>query len=156
MKEGHIRVKVPVDQLRTKLQEELVTIVGDRKAKLETNKIFCEMCNKYVPRETGALQESGHATEVSVIWDTPYAHYMYEGIIYGPNIPIYDENGIAVAWYSPPGEKTKYNTGRRMKYHVNGNPLAARHWDKVMLNRDRRVFNYRVSRKLQKIAGGKK
>lgn len=161
MKHGSIRITVPKAQLQTAMQKELTAITGDTKAAKATNKIFVEMCNKYVPYETGALQAAGRYTEKSAIWDTEYAHYMYEGIIYGPNIPIYAAFKyyglvpIILGWYSPKGKK-KYPTNRKMTYHLNGNPLASRHWDEKMLQRDRKAFNLRVTNELKRIASKKK
>ena len=51
------------------------------------------------------------------MWDSPYAHYMYMGEIYGPNIPRYDEEGNLVGWWSPP---VKQPTGRPLTYSEPG------------------------------------
>ncbi len=181
MKRGSIRVRVPAAQLQTKLQKKLSDVVGNRKARLETNKIYLEMSNKYVPYEEGTLRNKGHYTEKSVIWDTEYAHYQYVGIVYGPNFPIYDrnaDNGKPVSYhidpvtnrrwpvfnpavatpigFRTPKGMTKYPTNRSLSYHKDGNPLASKEWDKKMLQNDRRAFNNRVTSALKKIAGGKK
>ena len=81
----------------------------------------------YVPMgETGILAntavcepEQGH-----IEWVTPYAHYVYEGIVYGPNIPII-KGGAVVGFFSPPH---KSPTGRRMKISRARSPKAQSKW----------------------------
>ena len=50
-------------------------------------------------------------------YDTPYAHYLYKGIVYGPNIPLKDAEGNIIGWTSPPN---KSPTQRKIKYHEPG------------------------------------
>lgn len=57
-------------------------------------------------------------------YNTPYAHYLYEGIVYGPNIPRYDDEGHIVGWYSPK-DKKKHPTGKKLTYHE---PGTTDHW----------------------------
>ena len=64
---------------------------------------------------------------------TPYAHYQFEGIVYGPNIPII-ENGVIVGWFSPPN---KQPTGASIQYSTEKHPQATHHWHEAMM-RDRR------------------
>ena len=52
-------------------------------------------------------------------YNTPYAHAIYEGFVFTPNIPIKDANGNITGWYSPPGKKKK-KTDRKMKFHEPG------------------------------------
>ena len=93
-------------------------------------------CFPYVPFDEGILAGSANtATEIGsgeVVYDTPYARYLYYGEVYGPNIPIV-ENGEIVGWRSP---KEKYPTGRELNFEnsreKNG-PLAGSHWfDRAM------------------------
>ena len=59
-----------------------------------------------------------------VVWPGPYAHYQAKGEVYGPNIPIYDDDsGIPTVYWSKPGEK-KHPTGAKLKYKTDVNPLA--------------------------------
>ena len=63
-----------------------------------------------------------------VIWNTPYAHYQYVGIVYGPNIPIIEpETGVLLGYFSPPG-KAKHPTDKRLTYDTAQNPLAGPYW----------------------------
>ena len=90
-------------------------------------------CFPYVPFDEGILAGSANtATEIGsgeVVYDTPYARYLYYGEVYGPNIPIV-ENGEIVGWKSP---KEKHSTGRTLQYNTDKNPLAGSHWfDRAM------------------------
>lgn len=61
-----------------------------------------------------------------VVWDTPYAHYQYMGIVYGPNIPIYDpDTGILLEFRSPP---VKHPTDRKLQYDKSQAPMAGPFW----------------------------
>lgn len=90
-------------------------------------------CFPYVPFDEGILAGSANAaTEIGsgeVIYDTPYARYLYYGEVYGPNIPIV-ENGTVVGYWSPP---EKSGTGRKLQYNTEKHPLAGSHWfDRAM------------------------
>lgn len=86
----------------------------------------------YVPMDTGWLAESAWAatdlTSEEVIYPGPYAHYQYYGEVYGPNIPIFeDDTGIPTGFFSRPGE-AKVPTGRALQYNTDVNPLAGAFW----------------------------
>ena len=95
-------------------------------------KICAEHMDKYVPfREGGLAYDTRRIESNKIIYNAPYAHYMYEGLVMGPNIPI-KENEIIVGWYSPKG-KPKHYTGKSIKYNQDGgHPYAGPHWDKRM------------------------
>ena len=87
---------------------------------------------EYVPWETGSLARSPYAvTQIGsgkVIYPGPYAHYMYYGEVYGPNIPIFeDDSGEPTSFFSPPGQK-KEPTGKKLQYSKDMNPLAGSFW----------------------------
>ena len=71
-------------------------------------KFFTNTCrthmDKYVPMDTGALRENVHLTESSITYESPYAHYQYEGV-------------------SKTGKELNYNT-----------PLTGSHWDRRMVS----------------------
>ena len=90
----------------------------------------------YCPFETGVLANSPYtATEIGsgrVVYNTPYARYLYYGEVYGPNIPVYeDDSGVPTRFYSPPGQK-KHPTGRDLTYKQDINPLAGPFWVRRM------------------------
>lgn len=76
---------------------------------------------QFVPFSQGALRSSVEYPEGlyggEISYNTPYAHYLYEGTVYGPNIPIKDAEGNITGWRSPPN---KYPTQRKLKYHTPG------------------------------------
>lgn len=91
-----------------------------------------DYCIPYCPMDSGVLAKSAYTATVigsgKVVWPGPYAHYMYYGEVYGPNIPIYDDDsGEPSGYYSPPG-KAKSPTGRKLQYNTEKNPLAGSFW----------------------------
>ena len=80
----------------------------------------------FVPHSNGRLRDSVdypkglYGGEIS--YNTPYAHYLYKGTVYGPNIPIKDAGGNITGWWSP---REKYPTQRKLKYHT---PGTTSHW----------------------------
>ena len=85
-------------------------------------------CFPYVPFDEGILAGSANtATEIGsgeVIYDTPYARYLYYGEVYGPNIPI-TENGTVTGYFSPP---EKFQTGEKLEYNTEKHPQAGPYW----------------------------
>lgn len=85
-------------------------------------------CEPFVPFQQGYLLGSAHFPEGIyggvLQYDGPYAHYLYQGIKYGPNIPIKDSQGNITGWYSPP---SKHPTGEKLKYHPEGTERGD-HW----------------------------
>lgn len=83
--------------------------------------------DKYVPRDTGDLASNVELRADSITYKSPYAHYMYEGKVMGPNIPIFTK-GVKepVGFYSPP---KKTYTGKSIEYHT---PGTGHHWDERM------------------------
>lgn len=98
----------------------------------EVQQYIDSMCIKfmkpYTPFRTGKLE--GSATRNTVIGSgkitqkTPYARYLYYGVVYAPSFPIF-EGGEIDRWYSPPH---KYPTNRALKYATDRNKLAGKMW----------------------------
>lgn len=87
---------------------------------------------QYTPYLTGTLAKSAYAaTDVGsgeVVYPGPYARYQYYGEVYGPNIPVFeDDSGVPTRYFSPPGQE-KHPTGRSLQYNTEINPLAGSHW----------------------------
>ena len=96
------------------------------------DKSVIDWCLRYVPWETGSLGKSAYGATVigsgMVVYPGPYAHYMYYGEVYGPNIPVFeDDSGVPTRWFSPPRRK-KSPTGRNLTYATDVNPLAGSFW----------------------------
>lgn len=91
----------------TEKQKELLLRLNDPSVHEDINYLIGRALNKYVPKKSGALRKSMHATNTRIIWgnsDVKYAHYQYTGIVYGPNYPIWSPGKKSVlGWYSPPG-----------------------------------------------------
>ena len=96
--------------------------------KLYANTRLHAYCSPYVPMDSGTLDQTVNITKGYVHYKAPYAHYMYEGEVYGPNYPIM-EGGQVVGWASPP---QKHPTGQPLDYSTDKHPLATSHWDKAM------------------------
>ena len=96
------------------------------------DKCVIDYCLQYVPWETGTTGKSAYgATQIGsgeVKYPGPHAHYLYYGEVYGPNIPVFeDDSGIPTRFFSPPGKK-KHPTGRALQYKTDVNPLAGSFW----------------------------
>ena len=78
--------------------------------------------DKYVPKRDGDLATSVEEGINYIRYNTPYAHYQYEGILY-----VDPETG------SPWARKdaTKVPTNRRLTYHT---PGTGHHWDRRMVS----------------------
>lgn len=92
---------------------------------------------QYCPWETGTLARSPYTASPPggghVIYQTPYARYLYYGMVMGPNIPVFeDDSGVPTRFYSPPG-KEKHLTGKFLTYKQDQNPLAGAFWIPRML-----------------------
>ena len=90
-------------------------------------------CDPLIPFQQGALIGSVEYPDGiyggTIQWGgasvgVPYANYLYQGIKYGPNIPIKDSQGNITGWYSPP---SKHPTGEKLKYHPEGTERGD-HW----------------------------
>lgn len=99
-------------------------------------KYFTKRCadymDPYVPLDKGDLAYNQRRIESDkIIYQSPYAHYMYEGKVMGPNIPIKDD-GVIVGWFS---KEPKYYTGKDIDYSksiAKGHTFAGPHWDRRM------------------------
>lgn len=88
--------------------------------------------DKYVPRQDGNLRKNVDLSNPEyIIYESPYAHYMYEGKVMAPSYPI-KKNGVVIGFYSPKG-KRKHYTGEKIKYKT---PGTGDHWDEKMRNND--------------------
>ena len=109
-----------------------------------TNAVL-ELSDVYVPFDQGTLQASGHIeNDTDVVWNTPYARYMWNGIVYeDPDLHcagFETENG----WRSKKGVQ-KVPTERSLQYH-NGN-LRGSHWVDRMLQNGGREQIEQMARK---------
>ena len=122
--------------------DKIKQLQNDKEVMTAIHNTMARRFDKYVPFDTGLLSQTTQVTDKYVRYNQPYAHYMYEGVVYGPNIPII-ENGEVVGFYSRPGVK-KTPTGEYMNYDKSHHPLATRHWDEAMMRTEGDAFNREV------------
>lgn len=105
----------------------------DDKLKLYANTRLAAYCQPYVPMgASGMLSGKRLITPEYVEYVQPYARYQYGGEVYGPNIPVRNEAGAIIGWFSPPKQK-KHPTGRALTYSKELHPLATDHWDQAAM-----------------------
>lgn len=99
-----------------------------RKAQAYMDSSCIRFMKDYTPRITGELIRSSIRGTVigsgRIEYASPYARYLYYGVLYGPNYPI-TRNGQRIGWYSP---KKKYPTSRKLQYSTSINRLAGPFW----------------------------
>lgn len=84
----------------------------------------------YVPMKKGLLYNGVHITPGQIEHYVPYAHYQYEGKVYGLNYPV-TEGGRVVGFFPKPNRR-KHPTGASLKYNRNkGHSKASAKWDKA-------------------------
>lgn len=80
----------------------------------QVHNTYAKFLDPYVPMDEGVLAHDVTVTPEYVQYNSPYAHYMYTGIVYGPNIPIMS-NGEIIGYWSPPNQ-AKHPTGASIDY----------------------------------------
>lgn len=134
-------------QCNFNLQDCIKTLGLDEKGRVQqvvTNAVL-ELSEPYIPFEEGALMASGHIENgTDVVWNTPYARYMWNGIVYeDPDLHcagFQTENG----WRSRK-DVQKVPTDRELQYH-NGT-LRGKRWVDRMLQNGGRDKIERMARK---------
>lgn len=109
-------------------------LTGDKlkRVQMAVDNAVISYCMPYCPFETGTLAQSPYRASPpgsgQVVYNTPYARYLYYGEVMGPNIPVFDDDsGVPTRYFSPPGRK-KHLTGKKLKYNQDTNPLAGAFW----------------------------
>lgn len=122
-------------QCNFNLQDCIRTLGLDEKGKVQqvvTNAVL-ELSEPYVPFSEGMLLTSGHIENYTdIVWNTPYARYMWNGIVYEDPVlhcaGFQTENG----WRSRK-DVQKVPTDRELQYH-NGSLRGKRWVDRMMQN----------------------
>lgn len=83
----------------------------------------------WVPMANGILYENVQIRAKEITHMAPYAHYLYEGKVYGPSIPI-SEGGAITGFFSP-RNRPKSPTGKALKYSHGQHPKACAKWDQA-------------------------
>jgi hypothetical protein len=117
-----VKVKIYIPTAKILKARGLGSDAGARKYLASEVKRFCE---PYVPMQQGNLARDAviAADGSSLTYQGPYAHYQYEGKVYGPNYT----NG-EIFWS---GKAPKTPTGEKLTYH--GAPMRGPQWDKRMM-----------------------
>jgi hypothetical protein len=108
---GNVSIKIDTIRLDRNLKEA---------QRLLTNQVWAD-CDPLIPFQQGGLKNSATMgiNADYIQWSAPYAHAVYEGFVFTPNIPIKDSAGNITGWFSPPG-KRKQKTDRKMQFHTPG------------------------------------
>ena len=92
---------------------------------------FTETCynhmDKYVPFKEGDLASNVSLKPNSITYESPHAHYMYEGILY-----VDSETGSS--WARKDTKKVPASPQKELKYNPFYHPLASSHWDRQMVS----------------------
>jgi hypothetical protein len=117
-------INVDINESGMKLDDIATLVSSDKLGKFAASE-WLRLYKPYVPFETGALSTSVAIEPWKITHTAPYAHYQYEGMVYGPSFPLDD----GARWISPKGKK-KYPTGKTLRYR---NPRAAAKWDQAAI-----------------------
>ena len=119
---GNVHIKFDTKRIDSNLKE----------AQKKLNEQIVEDCIPLMPFQQVALVESVSFPQGidggEIKWgnrNVPYAHYLYMGEVYGPNIPKKDAQGNIIGCMSPP---SKSPTGRRLQYSKALHPEAGAEW----------------------------
>ena len=85
--------------------------------------------DEFVPFKSGNLKNNKWVSEDMITYHSIYAHYMFEGKVMGPNVPIKNSTGAVVGWFSP--TKSKHYTGKDIQYHPEGTQRGS-YWHEKM------------------------
>lgn len=167
---GGLRMKAEIPA--TKLQEDLMAIVDNPKTGREIHQALKDALKPYVPRDTGKLYETAKVYPKSLRFIQPYAHYQYQGVVYGPNF-IGWLSPSTFGWRSRKGMK-KHPTDRELGTPGKGvfkpmfgqqynkspitwtfgytTPGTHHHWLDEMMKHNKRGFHIRCTNVLKKRA----
>ena len=106
--------------------------------------------NDFAPFREGTLRESGHVIDTDegyrIEWSTPYAHYLYEGVLYVN--PQHNASGWMDKygqWHGWPGAKTP--TEKHLEYHTEG---TSDHW----IDEAKKAYMSHWIKGTRRVAGG--
>ena len=143
-----LKIKCSIDA--SKFVSKFSRVISSDETMTAVHNLLYKMETPYVPFDTGTLSQNVEVNANHVMFKQPYAHYMYEGIVYGPNIPII-QDGRVVGYFSRPGIK-KSPTGEWLSYDTSHHARATHHWDQVMLSEQGDSFQKQVGKILERMA----
>lgn len=111
-----------------------------KEAQKQLNTMVAADSNLFIPEDQGSLKGSVRYPHGiygwEVAWNTPYAHYQYEGELY------LDKNGSPFA----EEDDIKYPSGKRLKQSTENNPLASDHWFEKAKEGNLKKWEHQVKR----------
>ncbi len=120
-------------------------ICNDSRVGLFLAQTWANYFDKYVPKKTGTLASNYNIQPFKITYESPYAHYIWEGEKYVD--PKYNKGGFHnedfSRWWSRPGV-SKIPSGEPLNYSKEQNPLASSHWEEPAFD----AFEEDVSRQL--------
>lgn len=174
-------MKFNLDIDTSRIVAKVTEVCNDGYVLRDIHRLLAKMCEDYVPFDTGKLNRATYYDKNGVHYGfrMPYAHYMYEGIVYGPNVPYIVETTNKktgevtrkLKWSSPvspkhPTGNIVYNQDWVLDDNGKATPVsrsspvhpkATAHWDQVMLQEKGEEFSKRageiVKRRLRKLNG---
>lgn len=94
-----------------------------------------KLITPYTPRRDGILFENVSYKPFEFTYNTPYAHYMYNGVQYVD--PVLGVSGFTnddgATFFSRKGVE-KIPSGKTFNYRTDRNPYATDHWDQAAEN----------------------
>lgn len=123
-----MKIKVEVDVSNISVKKLMGPVQSDKFWKYAAQE-WHRLYKDYVPMKTGVLYNSVTIEPKTITHYVPYAHYIYEGRVYGPNYPI-TENGVVVGYFSQRNRRKK-RMRRMLKFSRELHPKASRQWDKA-------------------------
>lgn len=108
---------MPTIQLKAEIKysrkmDKLVKLLNDKEVKTNVNQFIADAIQPYVPKKSGKLRRSLYVGPNVISWGRglAYAHYQFEGEVYGPNYPGIESKGKP-GWRSA---KIKHPMGRKL------------------------------------------
>ena len=122
-----MKIKITAD-MRIKVDDYLEPVRSDKFWKYAAAQ-WHRLYKDWVPMKSGTLYQQVTIEPKTITHTAPYAHYAYEGQMYGPNIPI-TEGARVTGFFSQPNRKKK-PTGKALQFSKQFHPKATAKWDQA-------------------------
>lgn len=122
-----MKIKLTVDN-RIKVNDYLDPVRSDKFWKYAATQ-WHRLYKDFVPMKSGALYRQVTIEPKTITHTAPYAHYQYEGQVYGPNIPVMEGDRVT-GFFSQPN-RPKKPTGKSLRYSKQFHPKASAKWDQA-------------------------
>ena len=122
------------------LQKKLEALKDNKELRYKINQKIAELCDPYVPYESGDLASNTVITDKGITYKQPYARYQYWGKL------MLSPTGSAFAHT----DEKKHPTGIPLSYSHAVHPLATSEWDKAMLRDKSATLNRAVGQYIRK------